>query len=125
MRLKEAGRVGTASMVMASVQRANAGQESRRGCLALTGNVGRIGCDGCTADVTTAVTAWGRRDLECSGLGRLDRSSFSRARRSSLSRARRTSLSWLNNGNHLGVEIRCSGGGSSLNQSVRRVIKTC
>jgi hypothetical protein len=104
-------------MVMASVQRANAGQESRRGCLALTGNVGRVGCDGCTADVTTVVTAWGRRDLEGSGLGRLDGSS--------LSRARRTSLSWLNNGNHLGVEIRCSGGGSSLNQSVRRVVKTC
>jgi hypothetical protein len=109
MRLKVAGRAG-----MVSVKRANAGQESRGGCLALTGNVGWVGCDGCTslvaAGVITVVTAWGGRDLESSGLGRLDRSSSSRARR--------TSLSWLH-GNHLGVESTCSGGGSSLEDHVR------
>lgn len=89
MRLKVAGRAGTAS-----VKRASAGQESRGGCLAVTGNVGWVGCDGCMAvAVTTVVGAWGWGNVG-SGLGRLDDSSFSWASRAS--------LSWLRN--HLGVE---------------------
>lgn len=97
MRLKVAGGAGAAS-----VQRANAGQESRGRCLALTGNVGWVGCDGCMA---AAVGAWGWGNLG-SGLGRLDDSSFSWAGRASLSRL---------DGNHIGVEAHGSGGGSSLN----------
>lgn len=89
MRLKVTGRAGTAS-----VKRASAGQESRGGCLAVTGNVGWVGCDGSMAmAVTTVVGAWGWGNVG-SGLGRFDNST--------LSWANRASLSWLRN--HLGVE---------------------
>jgi hypothetical protein len=89
MRLKVAGREGTAS-----VKRASAGQESRGGCLAVTGNVGWVGCDGRMAmAMTTAVGARGWGNVR-SGLRRLDDST--------LSWASRASLGWL--GNHLGVE---------------------
>ena len=89
MRLKVAGRAGTAS-----VKRASAGQESRGSCLAVAGGVGWVGCDGCMAmAVTTAVSAWGWGNVG-SGLGRLDDGT--------LSWASRASLGWL--GNHLGVE---------------------
>lgn len=102
MRLKVAGRAGTAS-----VKRASAGQESRGGCLAVTGSVGWVGCDRCMAmavAVATAVAAWGWGNLG-GGLGRLDDSS--------LSWTSRTSLSGLRN--HLGVDTHRRGGGSSLN----------
>lgn len=100
MRLKVTGRAGTVSA------QKDTGQESRGGCLPLTGNVGWVGCNGCVAaTVATVGATWGWGNLS-SGLDRLDDSRFSWAGR--------TSLSWLNS-HHLSVETSCSSRGSGLN----------